>query len=462
MMNLRSNVLCLVAVIWAPSAFCDEPSADRGYHWLRTKTYLPPDFDQQVFDALWKTWPKELQDKARDASLVDRRKMTFEYYGLVLDGSRDKTAQQEDADDYLPRRALGYVDDGKGGWVMSCLACHGGKVAGRAIPGLPNSHFALQTLVEDVRMTKLFGGKKFAHLDRASLTMPLGTNVGTTNSVVFGVVLAALRDSDMIVDRTRKVPPLRHHDMDAPALWHVKKKTRLYADGFAPKNHRVLMQFMMLPRNDANTLKSWEPEFADILAWIESLTPPKYPWPINQSLASQGKTVFNQLCSRCHGTYGEHESYPEKLIPIDVIGTDRVRLDALNIEHRRWMKDGWMSRYGEDKVDLNPGGYVAPPLDGVWATAPYFHNGSVPTLWHVLHPKQRPTVWRRSSADGYDRERGGIEAKSMNELPSGLPTREQRHYFNTLLPGKSARGHVFPQKLSPQQRAAVLEYLKTL
>ena len=38
-----------------------------------------------------------------------------------------------------------------------------------------------------------------------------------------------------------------------------------------------------------------------------------------------------------------------------------------------------------------PGGYLAPPLYGVWATAPYFHNGSVPNLWEVLKPIERKT-----------------------------------------------------------------------
>lgn len=454
MNNRYLCLLCCVSVGWASVGQCDpgEPTAaQRGYRWLRTKTYLPADFDQDVFDALWKTWPKKLQDKARESSPVVRRKMAFEYYGLM-----------QPADDYSPGRALGYVDDGQNGWVMNCLACHGGKVAGQVVPGLGNSHFALQTLVEDVRMTKLFGGKKFAHLDSASLTMPLGTNVGTTNSVVFGVVLAALRDGDMNVDRTRKVPPLRHHDMDAPALWNVKKKSRLYIDGFAPKNHRVLMQFMMLPRNDANTLKSWEPEFKDILAWIESLKPPKYPWPIDQTLAKQGKAVFENNCSRCHGTYGEGASYPEKMVAIEVVGTDRVRLDALNVEHRRWMKDGWMSRYGDDRVDLNPAGYVAPPLDGIWATAPYFHNGSVPTLWHVLNSKDRPTVWSRSSADGYDRVRVGLDVQTLQEVPANTSTREARRFFDTRNSGKSAGGHLFPDKLTAQQKSAVLEYLKSL
>jgi mono/diheme cytochrome c family protein len=42
-------------------------------------------------------------------------------------------------------------------------------------------------------------------------------------------------------------------------------------------------------------------------------------------------------------------------------------------------------------------GYVTPPLHGVWASAPYFHNGSVPNVWSVLKPEDRPKVWRRQS-----------------------------------------------------------------
>src|SRR5207237_5199155 len=41
------------------------------------------------------------------------------------------------------------------------------------------------------------------------------------------------------------------------------------------------------------------------------------------------------------------------------------------------------------------GGYTAQPLHGVWASGPYFHNGSVPTVWDVLKPVDRPKVWRR-------------------------------------------------------------------
>jgi hypothetical protein len=105
---------------------------------------------------------------------------------------------------------------------------------------------------------------------------------------------------------------------------------------------------------------------------------------------------------------------------------------------------------------------VAPPLDGVWATAPYFHNGSVPTLWHVLHPAERPTVWRRTPT-GYDDSRVGLEVEELTELPPGrLRSSDRRTFFDTRKPGKSAAGHDFPDVLTEAEKAAVLEYLKTL
>ncbi len=452
----------LILVLSLAGSILAEESAERGYRWLRTRTYLPPDFGEEIFDSLWKSWPAELRAKAKSATPAERREMTLAEYGMVAA-----------PDEYSPGRALGYVDDGKSGWVMNCLACHGGQVAGRAIPGLPNSQFALQTLVEDVRRTKLFGGKKFAHLDSASLTMPLGTTVGTTNSVVFGVVLAALRDEDMNVDRSRKVPPLKHHDMDAPPLWNVKKKSMLYIDGFAPKNNRVLMQFMMLPRNSGLTMKSWEPEFNDILAWIESLDAPRYPWQIDNELAKQGKVVFEKHCSECHGTYGTEETYPEVVVPIDEIGTDRARLDSLNPQHRKWMKFGWMSRYGEDPVELNPKGYVAPPLDGVWATAPYFHNGSVPTLHDLLRPAdQRPRFVRLGRLE-FDPVKVGVKQPDLtgDSYPDYV---DGEFILDTARPGNRNTGHAFGAsangnktgvigpEFTDQQRAAIIEFLKTL
>ena len=57
---------------------------------------------------------------------------------------------------------------------------------------------------------------------------------------------------------------------------------------------------------------------SDILAWIESVEPPKYPWKIDADLAEQGRLLFGENCSRCHGAYGKGGNYEQKTIPIDV------------------------------------------------------------------------------------------------------------------------------------------------
>jgi hypothetical protein len=172
--------------------------------------------------------------------------------------------------------------------------------------------------------------------------------------------------------------------------------------------------------------------------------------------------AFNRVCARCHGTYGKEETYPEKLVPIDEIGTDRLRLAATTVEGRARYRESWFAHYGDPSVVVDPGGYVAPPLDGIWASAPYLHNGSVPTLWHVLHPDARPTVWLRSE-DGYDTRRVGLEVQTFDTIPAEAASAAQRRrYFNTRLPGKSAAGHSYPDELTESEKQAVLEYLKTL
>src|SRR5262249_39217843 len=154
----------------------------------------------------------------------------------------------------------------------------------------------------------------------------------------------------------------------------------------------------------------YEPTFADIQAYILSLEAPKYPLPIDQSLAAEGEQVFVRHCARCHGTYGSEWTYPNKIVPLDVIGTDPNRyhgISGLFEEHydKSWFgheKNGWLiDEYAAGRA----AGYQAPPLDGIWATASYLHNGSVPTVYHVLNSKARPACYTRSfrtDMDAYD------------------------------------------------------------
>lgn len=437
---------------WHTTAIGAESSltpAQRGLERLRTEPYSPADISAEQFDKLWEYWPEPLKQVAAQASPAERRKLAFARYGFVADPARPDGAP------------LGVVDNGQGGWVMNCLSCHQGKVAGQVILGVPNSHFAFQTFSEDLALQKN-GGKISAAETLRSSYMPLGKSNGTTNAQIFSVILTSMRDKDLNLLKSPQVPKFRHHDLDAPAFWNVKRKKNLYIDGFVPKTHRVIMQFALVPTNDAESFKQREEGFRDILAWIESLEPPRYPGPVDAALARQGRTAFERACADCHGTYGPGGSYPEKRLPIDLVATDSVRLVGMPAEHRRFYRESWFGEYGKLQVVEEPDGYVAPPLDGIWASAPYFHNGSVPTLWHLLHPADRPAVWLRSE-DGYDHDRVGLEVATFDKVP-GQASRadDKRRYFDTRLTGKSAAGHLFPDELSEDEKRAVLEYLKTL
>jgi mono/diheme cytochrome c family protein len=358
------------------------------------------------------------------------------------------------------------VVDAAGAWTMNCLACHQGQVGGTVVPGLPNSTYALETLTEEVRLVKVRQRKAFGHMDLGSLLLPLGTTNGTTNAVIFGVALMRHRDADLnIVQRPPRFD-LVHHDMDAPPWWHYARRRSLYVDGFAPKGHRMLMQFLLVKENGPEKFRGWEEDFRAIEAWIAALRPPRWPREVDAALARSGEAVFARNCAACHGTYGADATYPDRIVAIDEVGTDRVRLDSLSARDRSDLNDSWFGDHGRAADAVRgreqPVGYVAPPLDGIWASAPYFHNGSVPTLWHVLHPADRPVVWKRSPT-GYDAARVGLEIEAAGDLPAAKPTAaERRRWFDTRKHGKSAAGHDFPESLTEDEKAAVLEYLKTL
>jgi hypothetical protein len=101
-------------------------------------------------------------------------------------------------------------------------------------------------------------------------------------------------------------------------------------------------------------------------------------------------------------------------------------------------------------------GYIAPPLDGVWITGPYLHNGSVPTLEGVLNTKARPKYWSRDYDNlQYDYEKAGWRFQ-IHDSAGGTTV------YNTDLPGYGNYGHDFGDRLTSKERKAVIEYLKTL
>jgi hypothetical protein len=103
-----------------------------------------------------------------------------------------------------------------------------------------------------------------------------------------------------------------------------------------------------------------------------------------------------------------------------------------------------------------PGAYESRVLQGIWATAPYLHNGSVPTLADLLKPaNQRPAAFQIGPA--YDTVNVGLAA-DQTMFNYNLKTTD----CNDRNSGNSRCGHEFGTQLSPAEKRALLEYLKAL
>lgn len=288
----------------------------------------------------------------------------------------------------------------------------------------------------------------------------------------------------------------------------------------------------------------------------------------NNANAEIPKQPGNGSCASCHGVYAPRYANDPAFLPdprlkgvagvitpTETIGTDpqRVGLMADERKRRAWNSSWWAynelskdwnnyyddvlssvarriprSKYdkGEGPVYsplgpnewIKPFGYVAPPLYGTWSSAPFFHNGSVPDVWGVLKPSDRPKIWKRNYTpagifgknQGYDASYASYDftklgwkystvACSNNVLTNPfLPCSPQmatadivfasianavagqnslayqspppvtdkqiksRMIFNTYLYGQGNGGHDFTKSLTDAERLAILEYMKTL
>jgi mono/diheme cytochrome c family protein len=100
--------------------------------------------------------------------------------------------------------------------------------------------------------------------------------------------------------------------------------------------------------------------------------------------------------------------------------------------------------------------YKARPLNGIWATAPYLHNGSVPNLFELLKP---------ASADDPSQARTSkffVGNREFDPVHVGYRSDAGPFEFDTTLEGNSNAGHEFGTDLSDDERIELIEYLKTL
>ncbi|RPD48945.1 c-type cytochrome [Paracnuella aquatica] len=245
---------------------------------------------------------------------------------------------------------------------------------------------------------------------------------------------------------------------DTPPWWLLKKKNAMFYNGFGRGDFgRFLMASNLLTVSDTSEAAGVDKHMPDVLSYLHSLEPPKYPKEIDQQLAAMGKPIFDKKCGTCHGSYGDNEKYPNLLIPQAIIGTDSFlfKSNYSAPQFIEWFNNSWFTT-GDHPARLEPfAGYIAPPLDGIWITAPYLHNGSVPTLEALLNSKLRPKYWSRN----FDKPEYDYEGLGWKHEAHDAPKNKA---YNTTLPGYGNYGHTFGDKLTNAERKAVLEYLKTI
>ncbi len=443
--------LCLSAAAQGDAPQGDAPSGDaaRGKKALLERAYVPAAWSRSASENVWKVWQPALKEKPADYEAAFR-----DHYGLP--------------DANYPNAGLpmglreGKTPLGFTGITTDCMLCHGGSIMGQSIVGLGNSTLDLQALFDELGQA--------SGAPAGVLPFAYSRVRGTSEAGAFAVFLLSFREPNLDLTFKRRDFGLRD-DLceDPPAWWHLKKKQTMYHTGTShAKSVRSIMQFMLSPTNPRAVFEREEKTFTDIQAYIHSLEAPKYPLAIDNDLAARGHALFQKSCAKCHGTYGENASYPNKIVPIEVIGTDRTRFAGFSDRVGEFYNSSWFAKEKGDAgygVTL-PVGYQAPPLDGIWATAPYFHNGSVPTLEGVLNSKSRPKIFTRSfqtNRDDYDAERVGWKVQILDgPADAKLPAYLRRKIYDTTQSGRGNQGHTFGDHFTDAERRAVIEYLKTL
>jgi mono/diheme cytochrome c family protein len=392
--------------------------------------------------------------------------------GDLLPGREGRNAE-------LPYDLTAHVNaDGVEVVSSNCLTCHAARFDGELIVGLGNEFLdftrdpraAVNAAGAYVRGEKETAAwQRWA--DRIEGIAPYirTATVGVNPATNLTWALMAHRDPETLAWSDAPLlepPPTAPLPVSVPPWWRMSKKHAMFYTGLGRGDHaRFMILASLLCADSVEEVGAVDAYAPDIRAFIASLEPPDYPFPIDAAVAARGAAVFDERCSGCHGSYGGDGSYPNLVVPLETVGTDpayaRAATDGSDDRFYEWAE---RSYYG-DSVQLAPAaGYIAPPLDGVWATAPYLHNGSVPDVRSLLDSETRPRFWRHlTDPRRYDPAvlGWGYERLDQGQAAASDPDAKARIY-DTTLPGYGNGGHLFGDDLSDAERAAVIEYLKTL
>jgi len=415
----------------------------------------------------------------------------------------------------------------------NCFECHAGVVHGQVVAGLGNCHLdqasgssnakglltqrdaILSSLKSDAERKEF--AEFFDHARSASgpfqFAKSRGDNFGPYAVWRLGARLADPTKSGMIVSPEQTSLEKLIDGMELPTVdpmpwWLMKYKKKDYWYGDAAPDDASHFAFnFTTPHPEINDSRAEHVKsVAKALAFARETQSPPFPAPLNPELVQKGADLFHGrtaptnkqgfvACKNCHGNYTRKDSTPDLSIPgswhVDYHSSETLRDvktdDAYNttlqkfkpiVDQINQMKEYFAARGTPELAPYatvpEKRGYIAPPLVGVWASAPYFHNGSVPTLEAVLDSHKRPTLWSRNNSDphAYNLVQVGMIYKVVNpdEVkplapdtdPRSMAAIDRHSIYDTRTFGRSNSGHLFGDSLSPDERSAIIEFLKSL
>lgn len=333
--------------------------------------------------------------------------------------------------------------------TLDCLVCHQGAVNGQSLVGLGNPRSDVTLLQEDLAQLATMAGfspPTYSKVRTGARGVNDAMGLGLELSLQYGTPPRPIR-TDIGYQ-------------DPPAWWGLSRKGRMFTDGSGDiRAHRSMMATLLAFGVTQAELEAKEETFKDVREYLFSLEPPAWPFvaPATDAV-ERGRDVYETTCARCHGTSRCDESRSE-LVALSEVGTDPKRAESYGPDEVGWVNLGWLAR---DYPEMSTGGaYVAPPLRGVWATAPYFHNGSVPTVAAVLESSTRPKFFElEAGPDDYDPVSVGRKFTVHAQAPVNPPRATRSNVYDTTRPGLSNAGHTFGDALSAADRADLLDFLK--
>jgi processive rubber oxygenase RoxA-like protein len=372
-------------------------------------------------------------------------------------------------------------------WTVNCLVCHTAEIDGVAYFGAGTKLFddkflgeALKLLTKDplhqltsstsvddgyaAEANRILNSHHHDKID--SLTRARSTAFAASHVELY------MRPNNGTMPRSDEVG---RGDTKTPPLWHTAAKMpvgRWYSDGSFHGRIPLMASSMELEKDrsfDAlvtTVIPRIKEEFDSV---VRHLRPPPYPYEIDRALAEKGRELFyskSMGCSRCHGIYDGKGNVEWAGVHTDV-GTDPRRRDIVSPGFIEAFRNSPIAAEGTLSKSR---GYAATPLTGVWANYPYLHNGSVPTLYHLLGPESdRPKIFHVLAARRFDRVRVGqvLHSKPWHDRLSETELlrrfRDDRDWFSTERPGSGNGGHdMWPRIRTDENRRALIEYLKTL